>query len=75
MGQGNVPAVDEAGGEAPPPDPKSPSRIRYVHADVIPVAVPETSAVRPPFSMTVHVVVVSVMSTATHELLRRSDAE
>ena len=52
-------------GLAPPPDPKSPHRIRYVHALVMPVADPDTSAVRPPFSRTSQVVVVSVMSTAT----------
>ena len=59
----------------PPLVPMSPSRIRYVHADVMPVAVPETFAVRPPLTRTFHEVVVRDMSMAIHPPHRRSDAE
>ena len=61
-------------GVAPPSLPKSQLTITYVHALVIPVAVPVTLALAPPSSHTCHAVVVIVTVIRCHELDRRSES-
>ena len=63
-----VPAVE------PPFAPRSPLRMSQAHAEVIPVAVPETFAFTPPSSHTCQVVAVRVTVAMCQELPRRSDA-
>ena len=59
----------------PPEEPRSPLARNHVQAEVIPVAVPETSAVCPPLTRTRQAVGVKVAATWNHDPFLSSDPE